>query len=167
MTAPDINSSMTTEQETKEQDHALDSEADAVSTAATTQRNVTKENANELRSSEEFIVDGDERDLDQSPVVGSPAQQTPQTGNEDAAIDEDECEHEYEHSPLLESPTQTPQTGNEDATDEHSSSTVGKQSSPGLSTFSVAMYSFSDSYFLSFHTLAVHKRRYLGRWNRW
>ncbi|KAI9995554.1 hypothetical protein PInf_012619 [Phytophthora infestans] len=59
-----------------------------------------------------------------SPRPQSPAQ-TPQTGNEDAAVfDGDENEHEPD------SPVQTPQTGNEDAADEHSSSITEKQSSP-------------------------------------
>ncbi|CAI5745291.1 unnamed protein product [Peronospora destructor] len=121
----DINSSRTTEQEANDREDKLDC---AVSTAVCTQSNVAKEKANEWRR---LVVDGDERDHDYfSRTCTSHAQQIVQTGNKDTAVKEDEHGHGNEGLSLLASLSQTSRTGVEDATEEHTSSTVGKQSSP-------------------------------------
>ena len=119
----DTNSSRTTEQEANDRENKLDC---AVSTAVCTQSNVAKKTAAELRH---LVDDGNERDHDHC-SRSSRVQQTIQIGNNDTAVKEDE--HENEGLSLLASLSQTPGAGVEDAADEHTSSTVGKQSSPGM-----------------------------------
>ncbi|KAG7393587.1 hypothetical protein PHYPSEUDO_007424 [Phytophthora pseudosyringae] len=156
LTVPDISSPKASlGQETNKDNRARDSQADAVSTIANAQGGMAKTGLNDSCNSEEAIFSEDECDHDQSPSLGSPTYEisqrkkegagvhmgereheyeqsplleSPQTGNESAAMEGDE--HEDEQSPLLDSPTQTPQTGNEDAADEHRSGAAEKQSSP-------------------------------------
>ncbi|CAH0517018.1 unnamed protein product [Peronospora belbahrii] len=111
------------------QDGTVESAPNTVSTAVCTQSNVTNEETTELGCTEEAVGDENERGLDHTRST-SLAQQTFQPGTDDAKVKEDECKHVDKESIPLESPSRTPQTGNEDAADEHSSSTVGKQSSP-------------------------------------
>ncbi|CAI5725861.1 unnamed protein product [Peronospora effusa] len=119
----DMNSFRTTEQEANDREDKLDCDR---STTVCTQSNVAKEKAIELRR---LVDDGDERDHDRFPRTYH-VQQTARIGNKDTVVKEDEHERGKEGLSLLASLSQTSRTGVEDTAEEHTLSTVGKQSSP-------------------------------------
>ncbi|RQM18309.1 hypothetical protein DD237_000060 [Peronospora effusa] len=123
----DMNSFRTTEQEANDREDKLDCDR---STTVCTQSNVAKEKAIELRR---LVDDGDERDHDRFPRTYH-VQQTARIGNKDTVVKEDEHERGKEGLSLLASLSQTSRTGVEDTAEEHTLSTVGKQSSPGMLT---------------------------------
>ena len=86
---------------------------------------MAKEKGAKLRR---LFDDGDERNHDHFLRTS----QTTRIGKKDTAVKKDEHEHGNDALSLVACLSQTPRTGVEDAGDEHTSSTVGKQPSPGM-----------------------------------
>ncbi|GMF10390.1 unnamed protein product [Phytophthora lilii] len=126
LTAPGINSSITSAENTKEEQDGVPQNAfDTVSVTANTHRSVGLENTNQQQQPEQETVEGQRN---QTPLPGSPAQ-TPhedagtnydpdllgspaemlEKGSEDTGIDNNDGQ-----SYLIGSPAQAPQTDNED-----------------------------------------------------